>query len=181
MINRRILPVIGVLAASASLAFAAPTFTARDVALYNPSASLPRGVYLRDDGPHRRGAIVTVLARDVALQYASARDFTDAGDRFLKRIAAGPGDRVCANGAVMAVNHTVVRRQFRDAAGRALPLWEGCRTLARGEVLLLGDSADSFDGRYWGPISEGLIEGVWRPLFRAPRGEVKQAVNEPTP
>jgi type IV secretory pathway protease TraF len=36
--------------------------------------------------------------------------------------------------------------------------------LAANEVLLLGDTADSFDGRYWGPVSVDLIEGVWRKL-----------------
>jgi type IV secretory pathway protease TraF len=40
--------------------------------------------------------------------------------------------------------------------------WRGCRVLVHGEVLLLGDTDDSFDGRYWGPVSADLIEGVWR-------------------
>ena len=50
--------------------------------------------------------------------------------------------------------------------GRALPSWSGCATLSGDQILLQGDTADSFDGRYWGPISRRLIEGVWRPLAR---------------
>ena len=33
------------------------------------------------------------------------------------------------------------------------------------EVFLLGDTADSFDSRYWGPVRLTAIDGVWRPLF----------------
>jgi conjugative transfer signal peptidase TraF len=162
--NRRGLPFIGVSAFGAALALAFSTFAVRDVVLYNPSSSLPSGFYVRSDDDPSPGAIVTVRARDVAPDYALARDFTDAGDRFLKRVVAISGDRVCASGAAMVVNQRIVRRQLRDAAGRALPLWEGCRVLLPGEVLLLGDTQGSFDGRYWGPIPERLIEGVWRPL-----------------
>ncbi|MGE0294633.1 MAG: S26 family signal peptidase [Hyphomonadaceae bacterium] len=37
----------------------------------------------------------------------------------------------------------------------------GCRTLEADEVFLLGDTADSFDGRYWGPTRLQSISGVW--------------------
>jgi type IV secretory pathway protease TraF len=55
------------------------------------------------------------------------------------------------------------QRAARDSAGRMLPTWSGCRTL-HGEVFLLGDTPDSFDGRYWGPTPLRLVEGVWRPV-----------------
>ena len=59
----------------------------------------------------------------------------------------------------------VVARLAWDTAGRVLPSWDGCRTLAADEVFLLGDTADSFDSRYWGPVRTTAIDGVWRPLF----------------
>ncbi len=137
----------------------------RDVILYNHSPSVPAGFYLRTDDALARGTTVTVRAVDVARAYAAARHFTDAGDRFIKRVAATRGQVVCANGAAITIDGAVAAQRIgRDSAGRALPTWEGCRTLTAEEVFLLGDTADSFDGRYWGPTPERLIEGVWRPL-----------------
>jgi len=55
-------------------------------------------------------------------------------------------------------------RQSHDSAGRTLPTWSGCLTLSHGQVLLLGETPDSFDGRYWGPTPVSTIEGVWKRL-----------------
>lgn len=139
----------------------------RDTILYNPSPSVPSGFYLRLDDTVVHGTMVTVRANDVAPDYAALRDFTDPGDRFIKRVAAVGGDEVCASGAEVSINGAIVaHREARDAADRALPTWSGCRILSVDELLLLGDTPDSFDGRYWGPISRRLIEGVWRPIAR---------------
>jgi conjugative transfer signal peptidase TraF len=133
--------------------------------LYNPSPSIPRGFYLRTDNTLEVGAIVTVRANDVAPAYARMRDFTDPTDRFIKRVAAVYGDQVCAHDQRMNINDgEPIRRAERDAAGHELPQWTGCRTL-QNEVLLLGDTPDSFDGRYYGPISVDDIEGVWTPIW----------------
>lgn len=138
--------------------------SARDVVLYNPSPSLPPGLYLRLDQQPNRGAIVTVRARDAAPDHAELRDFTDDGDRFLKRIAAAHGDIICANGEHITAAGRTLTRLSHDRYGNALPHWEGCRQLGHGEVFLLGDTPDSFDGRYWGPTPINQIEGVWRRL-----------------
>lgn len=140
-------------------------FGARDAILYNPSNSIPQGFYMRTTAPLALGAIVTVRATGVSPAYAALRDFTDSGDRFIKRVAAVRGQVVCGNGAVLSIDRIIVAHRLeRDVAGRDLPLWEGCRVLGQREFLLLGDAADSFDGRYWGPVSAQEIEGVWRPL-----------------
>jgi type IV secretory pathway protease TraF len=126
---------------------------------------MPVGLYLRCDSGLARGAIVTVRARDVAPALASARGFDDPADRFIKRVAAMAGDEVCdfkgrlqINGAELAA---VVLRGQPSTSPAA---WSGCRTLSAGEVLLLGDTPNSFDGRYWGPIDARLVDGVWRKL-----------------
>lgn len=151
--------------ACAALAFASATRL--DVLLFNPSNSVPSGLYVRHDEPIARGAFVTVRALDVAPSYATARGFADPGDRVLKRVAAEAGDRVCAMGARLTINGVpAATRQSHDNAGRKLPRWSGCRSLAEEEVFLLGDTDDSFDGRYWGPTPRRHIEGVWRPLRR---------------
>lgn len=149
---------------AAALAFAALVLTGarKDVVLYNHSPSVPVGFYIRDSGDPAPGMFVTVHARDVAPIEAAAHQFDDEGDRFIKRLVAGAGQHVCSNGRVLSVDGVPVATvQNRAGAPHG---WVGCRTLASSEILLLGDSADSFDGRYWGPIHDDLIEGVWRPL-----------------
>ncbi len=133
--------------------------------IYNPSNSVPAGFYFRVDREPARGDFVTVAAADVAPAYAGLRNYADPTDRFLKRIAAVAGQYVCAEARTITIDGaTTVARAQHDNEGRLLPSWDGCRTIAAGEVFLLGDSEDSFDGRYWGPTSTELIGGVWRPL-----------------
>ncbi len=156
---------LGIGAAAIAL-LAVASVNARDRLLYNHTPSVPPGWYVRSADEIARGALVTVRAQDVAPDYAAARNFTDRGDRFIKRIAATGGDSVCAEGDAIRVNdRTVAHRAVHDSQGRALPHWSGCRTLRADEVLLMGDTPDSFDGRYFGPVSIDHIEGVWQPVF----------------
>ena len=139
---------------------------ARDWLLYNYTPSVPAGWYVRSSDEIALGALVTVRAQDVAPGYAAARNFTDAGDRFIKRIAAIDGDSVCVEDDAIRINdRTVAHRAAQDSQGRALPHWSGCRTLSADEVFLMGDTPDSFDSRYFGPVLAADIEGVWRKLF----------------
>lgn len=134
----------------------------QDVVLFNHSPSVPVGFYIRESGDPARGMFVTVRAHDVAPIEAAAHLYDDEGDRFIKRLVAVAGQHVCSDGRVLRVDGVPVAT-VQNRAG--VPQgWVGCRTLASSEILLLGDSADSFDGRYWGPIPDDLIEGVWRPL-----------------
>lgn len=54
----------------------------------------------------------------------------------------------------------------RDRRGASLPAWRGCRTLAADELLLLGDTATSFDGRYFGPVRRAEVEGIYREVLQ---------------
>jgi len=146
---------------------AAVILTARvePVLIFNASPSVPTGFYLRTNAAPALGAFVTVRAAAVSPAYAHARSFSDASDRFIKRVAAGGGATVCAHGDMVTLGSTQsLRRAAHDSVGRALPRWSGCRRLAAGEVFLLGDTADSFDSRYWGPVGLDEIDGVWTPL-----------------
>ncbi|HVK81336.1 MAG TPA: S26 family signal peptidase [Verrucomicrobiae bacterium] len=130
-----------------------------DLVLYNHSPSVPIGLYVRQDAEAARGVYVTVRASAVAPEAARAHAFTDAGDRFIKRVAAVAGDEVCADADHLYINGAAVAARAGE-----LPLWRGCRPLHAGEILLMGDNDQSFDGRYWGPTRTDLIEGVWRKL-----------------
>lgn len=156
-----VLVLTGAAAAAALIALPAES----DRLLYNHTPSVPVGFYVRTTGPVVRGAFVTVRAAAVAPTAAHLREFEGPRDRFIKRVAALEGDHVCAAGEVVTINGGAdIPRRARDTTGNVLPHWNGCRILQTGEVLLLGESDDSFDGRYWGPIADELIEGVWRPL-----------------
>ena len=54
----------------------------------------------------------------------------------------------------------------RDHRGRALPVWQGCRTVADDEVFLMNwDEPASLDGRYFGAIPLSSIVGRAMPLW----------------
>ena len=63
------------------------------------------------------------------------------------------GERVTVNGSLAAIAKVASRK------GDALPAWDGCRRLGASEVLLLGDTSDSYDGRYFGLTSAQDIMG----------------------
>lgn len=54
----------------------------------------------------------------------------------------------------------------RDRAGRDLPVWQGCRRIASGEVFLMNwQVRDSLDGRYFGLLPTSQIIGRAVPLW----------------
>ncbi len=150
-------------AALAALGLAAASLNTSDLVLYNPSASLEPGFYVRADLEAERGAVVTIPVGAVDLAYVEAGHVKAAGDRFLKRIAAVSGDRVCSENGQILINDVHVATASRsDSKGAALPQWSGCVALGEGEVFLLGDDEMSFDGRFWGVTSAADIEATWR-------------------
>lgn len=147
-------------AAVVSLALAA-TFQPA-LALVNESPSLPRGVYLRDLAAEPvRGAIVAI-DQPASVRPYLARMEMPASVRLIKRVAAEGGDHVCSDGRHLIAPGRVVAVRAHDRAGVALPVWRGCRRLAAGERLLLGDTPTSLDSRYFGPVSVARIQGVYR-------------------
>ncbi len=89
-----------------------------------------------------------------------ARRYLPVNVPLIKRIAAGPGDHVCAvNADIMVNGERVASRLERDGAGRSMPWWSGCATLGEGEHFLLMEHATSFDGRYFGPTARDDIVG----------------------
>jgi conjugative transfer signal peptidase TraF len=101
--------------------------------------------------------VVVARLPDGPRRLAARRGYLPSSVPVIKRIAALYGDRVCARGDRLWVNgRLIAARQGADAAGRPLEGWQGCRMLGD-EVLLLGDSARSFDSRYFGPIDRTRV------------------------
>ncbi|WP_284053994.1 S26 family signal peptidase [Stakelama marina] len=141
--------------------------------VWNASASAPIGLYLVTPGKRPPlGAMVIAWFPDRARKLAARRHYLPANVPAVKHVAAVAGMRVCALDSVITVDGAAVaRRLAADARGDALPAWRGCRTLARGQILLLAtDRPDSFDGRYFG-ISDtrdvlGTARLIWAPHAR---------------
>lgn len=139
------------------------------VLLWNVSQSAPIGLYrVRPDASLRSGDMVAAFAPEEIRALAAERGYVPSSVPLVKRLAAAKGDLVCASGPTLRVNGQVMAlRLMRDLRGRALPWWRGCRRLRGGELLLLGRGANSFDGRYFGPIGTRALVGkvvlLWRP------------------
>ena len=89
------------------------------------------------------------------------------GVPLLKRILALPGQSVCRDELIISVDGVNVgTARERDRRGRVLPVWQGCRTIADGEVFLMNwDEPASLDSRYFGPIPRSAIIGRAEPLW----------------
>jgi type IV secretory pathway protease TraF len=85
----------------------------------------------------------------------------------LKRVLALPGQTVCRNGLTLTVDGIGIgEARDRDRRGRPLPIWQGCRVVARDDVFLMNwQSSDSLDGRYFGPIPASAIIARARPIW----------------
>lgn len=136
------------------------------ILLWNASASMPVGLYaVWPAGSAGRGDVVVARLPDGPRRLAAHRGYLPSAVPVIKRIVAAYGDRVCARGDLLWVGgRLAAAREGADAAGRPLGGWQGCRMLGD-EVLLLGDSARSFDSRYFGPIGRKLIIGRARLLW----------------
>lgn len=135
--------------------------------VWNASASAPRGLYAVTRGaPLARGDMVIAWAPPGPRALAAKRHYLPRNVPLVKRVAALPGDRVCAIGGFIFVDgRGVAARRARDAAGRPMPWWRGCATLKDGALLLLMDAPASFDGRYFGPTSPDQLVGKATPLW----------------
>lgn len=137
--------------------------------LWNPSGSATVGLYhVIADRPVRTGDMVAAFAPAGARALAAARGYLPASVPLVKSLAATRGDLVCTSGAILRVNGRMIAvRLRRDPHGRPLPWWRGCRQLRADELLLLGGSPYSFDGRYFGPVRTDALIGKAVLLWRA--------------
>lgn len=135
--------------------------------VWNASASAPIGFYRVLPGEAVPGDLVLVRTPDSIRQFTAERGYLPLNVPLVKRVAAADGDIVCAAGDAISVNGRVVaERLARDRLGRPLPSWSGCHLLDSGEVFLLMEGvADSFDGRYFGPVRRAAIIGRLAPLW----------------
>ncbi len=135
--------------------------------IYNASASAPIGFYrITPASGLKRGAFAVVPTPPGFRMMAAKRHYLPRNVPLIKRIVALAGDEVCRHGEAILVNQVPVATALkRDSQGRLLPVWRGCITLNKDQFFALMDRLDSFDGRYFGPLSTADIIGIAVPIF----------------
>jgi conjugative transfer signal peptidase TraF len=136
--------------------------------VWNASASAPIGLYAVSPGAAlERGDMVVAWPPVDARQLAASRRYVPSNVPLVKRVAGIAGDTICTVDREVTLNgRTVAARRAADAAGRELPAWQGCIRLGPGMVfLLMSETPDSFDGRYFGATLAQDVIGKATPLW----------------
>ena len=147
------------------------------------TGSMPPGVYRVTHDPLTRGQIVAVCLPPPIAQFGWQRGYLSklpalrllsecpgGYQALLKRIAAVEGDVVEVRPEAVLINGQRIERsatQEVDRWGRALPHvpW-GTYTLKSGELWLLATYAvNSWDSRYYGPVSVADVFATARPML----------------
>ncbi|MBN9567009.1 MAG: S26 family signal peptidase [Alphaproteobacteria bacterium] len=142
--------------------------------VWNASASTPVGFYMiADAGPVEVTDLVAVDAPEPLATFLSDRGYLPRGVPLLKRVAGLPGQRVCRTGLAITVDSVPMGDALvRDRRGRWLPVWQGCRLVADGELFLMNwQVRDSLDGRYFGSLPATAVIGRATPLYTDEDGD----------
>jgi conjugative transfer signal peptidase TraF len=136
--------------------------------VWNASGSVPVGLYrLQPTGDLSVTQLVAVQPPEPLATFLADQRYLPRGVPMLKRVLALPGQTVCRGGFAITVDNVAAgEARNRDSRGRPLPVWQGCRVVADGEVFLMNwQSADSLDGRYFGVLPTTAIIGRAKPLW----------------
>ena len=136
--------------------------------VWNASASVPIGLYAVDTiiDVHT-GDLVVVRPPEPLARFLADRGYLPRGVPLLKHVAALAGQSVCRIGRSVTVDTIELgEARERDSRNRPLPVWQGCRVIAKGDVFLMNpQSVESLDGRYFGPLPAASIVGRAIPLW----------------
>lgn len=138
------------------------------VLLWNASASVPIGLYLLKNTDRRYvSELIAVLPPEPLSSFLASGNYLPRGVPMLKHVLALPGQTVCREGFVVTIDKIAVGvARKRDQRGRPLPSWQGCRVISRDSIFLMNSqSADSLDGRYYGPLPASAVVGRALPVW----------------
>lgn len=151
--------------------------------IWNASASTPVGFYtIGEVGNLDVTDLVAVDAPEPLATFLSDGGYLPRGVPLLKRVAALPGQGVCRTGLAITVDGVPIGDALdRDRRGRPLPVWQGCRLVAAGELFLMNwEVRDSLDGRYFGPLPATAVIGRATPLYTDEDGDGRFVWRAPT-
>ncbi len=136
--------------------------------VWNASESVPLGLYsVEPIGKLAVTNLVVAVPPEPLATFLADRGYLPLGVPLIKRILALPGQSVCRSELAISVDGIDMgAARERDRRGRPLPVWQGCRLVAEGQVFLMNwDEPASLDGRYFGPIPLSAIVGRADPLW----------------
>jgi len=136
--------------------------------IWNASNSVPRGLYRLELATTLTVTeLVAVQPPALLATFLDLNGYLPIGVPMLKRVLALPGQTVCRNGLSISVDGVDVgQARERDGRGRPLPVWQGCQIIADSDVFVMNwQSADSLDGRYFGPLPASAVIGRAVPVW----------------
>ena len=154
-----LLPVISLAVAHAAVG--------RPAVLFNPSPSEPTGLYRLSTSPPAPGRLIAFKVPKAGQAYADAHLGQIARAAILKEVAAGEGAIICEQDGVVSIDGQGRGKVApTDRHGVPLPHWTGCQRLQKNQYFVLSNRIpNSFDSRYYGPVSGSDLIGVYRPLW----------------
>lgn len=151
--------------------------------IWNASASTPVGLYaIEPDLSPDVTDLVAVNAPEPLASFLAEGGYLPRGVPLMKRVVALPGQRVCRTGLAITVDAVPMGEALhRDRRGNPLPVWQGCRVVAEGELFLMNwEVRDSLDGRYFGPLPASAVIGRAIPLYTDEDGDGRFVWRAPT-
>src|SRR5713226_1909608 len=118
--------------------------------IWNASDSVPTGLYHVQPALQLNSTtLVVAYPPEPLATYLADSGYLPRGVPLIKHVLALPGQTVCRTGLTITVDEIDVgAARERDRRGRSLPVWQGCRVVAAGEVFLMNrDEPASLDGR----------------------------------
>ena len=142
--------------------------------VWNASASVPIGLYgIEPVGVLELSNLVAVIPPKPLADFMVERGYIGRDVPLMKRVMGLPGQQVCRIGRSITVDGALLGDALdRDRTGRALPVWQGCRRIADGDLFLMNPAIrDSLDGRYFGTLPASAVIGRATPLYTDEDGD----------
>jgi conjugative transfer signal peptidase TraF len=138
-----------------------PLVNPAPMVIWNASESVPIGWYYVAKRQPKIREIAVIEPTDWMQKYASARGYLPLQTPLLKPVRAIKGSFVCRFARYVFIDGKLIASaKYLDTNHRMLPVWKGCRALKSDEIFVLGTHRDSFDSRYFGPISRTQVLGT---------------------
>lgn len=144
--------------------------------IYNNTPSIPTGFYKKSSItlPLKRNELVALCIDEEYSKLAQEREYIGYGtcpgnsSQFLKRIVGVEGDKVIINALGVFINGKFVDNShvfLKDDKNREMPTQNINRVLNMDEYVVMGETNDSFDSRYFGVVQTEQVKNRIKKVF----------------